>query len=298
VRITNRYGLPQAIVNAVTYDGHATRGDFSATELVLPPRIRMLRKRHDDEMVEDASERLWLLQGQAIHATLEHSNVANALQEEGLTWRINGTLIYGTPDWYEEYRVVDYKNTSVWKALAAARGEAPEWDAQVNIYAQMYREIGFRVDELYIAAILRDWQGSRAMQGGDYPPRPFLMIPVSVWSPERVWYYVVKRIGFHRRAERRPDDELPVCTPEERWEKPTVWAVMLKDRKRARRLLASPEEAELYIQCHLNPKARMRATIVERPGLCVRCAGKPRGYCGVNQWCNWYQERRENNEPG
>ena len=284
MKITNNYGLPEAIVKAVTFDGHEKRGDFSVTELSLPPRIRMLRLRHDGEIVEDASERLWMLQGSAIHDTLKRGQVASALQEEQLTYLIEGALVYGTPDWYDGQGVVDFKYTSIWAALA---GVKPEWESQVNNYGFMYEELGFPVPTLRIAAILRDWSKGRAKQGGNYPPVPFMMLPVRKWTRREVRSHMLERIAAHRAAETLPDDALPVCTPEERWDKPTTWAVMLKGNKNAKRVLESQAEAEQYVQTVLKPKDQTRAYIQERPGESVRCGG----YCNVAAFCNWWQER-------
>ncbi|HUW09317.1 MAG TPA: hypothetical protein VM537_06270, partial [Anaerolineae bacterium] len=260
MKITNEYGLPEAIVKAVTFDGHEKRGDFSVTELSLPPRIRMLRLRHDDEIVEDASERLWMLQGSAIHDVLRRANVASALQEEQLTCLMNDALIYGTPDWYYENSITDFKITSVWSALA---GVKPEWEAQLNIYGYMYPEVGFPVAKLQIAAILRDWSKGRAKQGGNYPPVPFMLLPVHKWPRPEVISYMLRRIDRHRLAEQTPDWALPICTPEERWDKPTTWAVMLKGNKNAKRVLESQAEAEQYVQTVLKPKDQTRAYIEE-----------------------------------
>lgn len=286
MQITNRYGLPEAIVKAVTFDGYEKRGDFSVTELSLPPRIRMLRLRHDDEMVEDASERLWMLQGSAIHDTLRRANVANALQEEKLTCGMDDAVVYGTPDWYEEKSITDFKYTSVWAALAPLK---PEWAAQLNCYGYMYEELGFPVTRLQIAAILRDWSKGRAKQGGNYPPVPFMLLPVRKWPRPEVISYMLIRVRRHRLAEQTPDSELPVCTTLERWDKPTTWAVMLKGNKRAKRVLESYEAAEAYIPTALTAKAQARAYIQERLGESIRCAA----YCNVAPFCNWWQERRD-----
>jgi len=239
----------------------------------------MLRLRHDAEIAEDASERLWMLQGSAIHDVLKRASVASALQEEQLTCVMNGAVIYGTPDWYYGRSITDFKITSVWSALA---GVKPEWEAQLNMYGYMYEEIGFPVWALRIAAILRDWSKGRAMQGGDYPCVPFMMLPVRKWSRPEVISYMLRRVECHRLAEQTPDWELPICTPEERWDKPTTWAVMLKGNKNARRVLENQAEAKQYAQTMLKPKDQARAYIEERPGESVRCDG----YCNVATFCH------------
>ena len=73
VTFTNRYNLPDSIVNAVKIDRHVTRGDISVTTLIDAPQIRMLRRKHDT--TEDVSERTWALFGTAIHHILELGDI-------------------------------------------------------------------------------------------------------------------------------------------------------------------------------------------------------------------------------
>lgn len=283
MKISNLHGLPEAIVAAVTFDDHEKRGDFSATELVLPPRIRMLRQRHDDEIVEDASERLWMLMGSAIHSVLERADSPNAFQEEPLVRDIAGVRIYGRPDHYELEAITDFKITSVWSVL---HGVKPEWEAQLNIYKWMYQDYGFPVRHLWIAAILRDWSKGRAKQGGDYPAVQFRRLSVPIWPLAKVEGYIRDRIEAHSWANGLTDEQLPICKPEERWQRPATWAVMLKGRKPAKRVLESCAEAEMCLDTQLTLKDRARAFIEERPGECVRC----QDYCSVNSWCSFYKE--------
>jgi len=58
MRITNKYGLPEAIVNAVQ-QRKASDGRISVTSLIDSPQIRQLVLDHWDELEDDASDRLW-----------------------------------------------------------------------------------------------------------------------------------------------------------------------------------------------------------------------------------------------
>ena len=74
MKITNKAGLPEAIVQAVRADPY-DKGEarFSVTELIGPPIIRLLRQRHEDEVEEDAADRIWSLLGTAVHGVLERA---------------------------------------------------------------------------------------------------------------------------------------------------------------------------------------------------------------------------------
>ena len=72
---TNRAELPQAIVDAVKNDSYSKgEADISVTELLLLPRLAALREKHANEIVEDESDRIWSLFGQAMHTVLERVN--------------------------------------------------------------------------------------------------------------------------------------------------------------------------------------------------------------------------------
>lgn len=71
--ITNDAELPVPMFNALAHDGYVGGGDISSTRLIAPPRIVTLRKFHENEITEDASDRIWSLLGQSTHAILERS---------------------------------------------------------------------------------------------------------------------------------------------------------------------------------------------------------------------------------
>ena len=289
MRFTNKYGLPSPIVRAVTRHKHRVSGDISVTQLVQPIRIRQLYLRHDAEIEEDVSERLWMLMGSAVHSVLEEASVPDALQEEQLCVEVPGTgwKLSGTPDLYtDEPRLSDYKFTSVWATL---NGVKPEWEAQVNLYRWLYAQYGFECEHLEIVALLRDWNQTRELQGGNYPPVQCKVLPVRMWPLEKTEAYIRTRIALHKLFEDVPDKFLPICTPKERWQKPTMWAVKKRGRKRALRVLDSLQEAQAYMALRQNQPL----FIEERLGKPVRCIG-----CSLKHWCNWWQaeQARERKE--
>jgi hypothetical protein len=73
-------GLPDPLVKAIEYDGHVLRGDISVTSLIDAPRIRVLKKLLLDRE-EDASSRMWMLWGSAVHYILQKSD-PTAMQAE------------------------------------------------------------------------------------------------------------------------------------------------------------------------------------------------------------------------
>ena len=51
MKLTNKFNLPEPIVNAVNNTGYTPgSSDITVTQLIQPPLIRKLRIEHDDEM--------------------------------------------------------------------------------------------------------------------------------------------------------------------------------------------------------------------------------------------------------
>ena len=117
MRITNKLGLPQPIVDAVINDDYC-RGDAwkSVTGLLKPPRIAALEKLHADELEEEAADNIFRLVGKAVHGILERAE-RSAISEERLYMEIGGRRISGQMDRFHvvNKHLSDHKVTTVWK---------------------------------------------------------------------------------------------------------------------------------------------------------------------------------------
>jgi len=71
--LTNKFNLPQTIVDACKYDTHRLAGDISVTTLIDAPRIRILKMTHDYEV--DVVDNLYALMGTSLHHILERANI-------------------------------------------------------------------------------------------------------------------------------------------------------------------------------------------------------------------------------
>lgn len=269
MKITNRANLPQAIVDAITNDGYSKgEADISVTGLLRPPRLAILEKAHEGDIVEDASDRIWSLLGQSIHTILERANRV-AIAERRLFMNVEGWIVSGSMDLYEEAGCLhDYKVTSVWKLV---KGDLGEWEDQLNLYSVILRHHGHKVEKLQVVAILRDWSKREAERDEAYPQAQVVNIDIPLWSEENAMKFMRERVLLHKQAQ----IVLPECTPKDRWAQPDVYAVMKPGRKSA---------IKLYAQKHL---ADMHAAdqkglfVVDRPGRNVRCDS----YCRVAAFC-------------
>lgn len=273
MRITNHYNLPEAIFQAVkAWNYPPKEGRYSVTELIAPPLIKRLKIEHWDKLTEDASDRLWALLGQAVHAVLDKIDMQESLQEEKLIQEFDGTLISGRVDLYHwlNRSIEDYKITSVWSFIF---GDKPEWEAQLNLYRWLYEKYGFEVEKLQIHAILRDWKQSEALKNRDYPSIAFHTVDIPLWSIDDTERYIADRIEKHKAG--------ATCTKEERWLRDEQWAVMKEGNKRALKLFNNPDDAELFKVELEKQNKKALISIEHRKGQYVRCES----YCPVRTVC-------------
>lgn len=166
------------------------------------------------------------------------------------------------------------------KCMQCGKEIDDSWMAQLNIYAYLFRHIGFSVKALKIVAILKDWSKMQVEQGSDYPKEPIVVINVPVWSDVDCLKYIQERVALHEAARVSKDDDLPECTAEERWCRPTKFALMKKGNKRAVKLYATSFEAEVALG------DKKDHYVEKRPGESVRCGN----YCDGAEFCNQYKK--------
>ena len=276
MKITNNYDLPAPLVSAIENDPYEKVGDISINGLISPPQMRILKQRHDNEISEDAADGIWKILGQSVHSVLERADTTGHIAEQRMTAQVEGKIISGKPDLYHPQtgKLTDWKVTSVYSFLL---GEKPDWEMQLNLYRWLYVQHGFDPKSLEIVAILRDWSRTRSKVEPDYPRVAVMRAEIPLWPIERADAEVRRLVRAHFDAERLKDAELPPCTPEQRWEKPTTFAVKKKDAKRAFRVFESLMQAE-------EVAAENKMEIETRLGESVRCED----YCPVKQFCAQY----------
>lgn len=292
MKFTNKTNLPAPVFNALTADNYS-RGasNRSVTQLMDSPRVRILKAEHDDDIVEDVSDRVWSVLGTAVHNIFEDATDHEDkmfIAEQRLFYDVDGWTISGAMDLQEEDSktgaivLSDYKCTSVWSVIY----DKVEWHNQLNFYAWLARKASHvAVSKLQIVAVLRDWKKKEAMtKGKDYPQAPLVIVPIPLWSNDKQDEYVEGRIKIHSEAEfdRMTGEPLPLCTPSERWMKPTTYAVKKTANKRAIRVFDSEEEAKTYF---LDKGLDSKHSIETRKGEPTRCFD----YCSAAPFCDQFQ---------
>lgn len=287
MKITNKFNVPETLVALATRDYYSKgKSDYSVTEIISPPRIQRLRRKHFEEIEQDVSDMLWMLLGTALHVVAERSEVSGHTNEERLSAGIDGIILSGAIDLQKDeadgITITDYKFTSAW----ALMNDKPEWEQQQNIYKYLVERVKKKpVKGLKICALIRDWSRRDAQNKPDYPQAPIQIVDIPMWTFDRTEAFIKERVELHRDSKVSADwgEELPLCTDEERWVRQTTYAVKKDGRKTAIRVFDTQDEADALLK---EMPEKDKGFIEIRKGEAVRCTGN---FCGVSQWCSQYQ---------
>jgi len=282
MNITNYNKIPEPIYRAVCknwYSGEGAEYFCSVTELLKPDKLFVLERRHKDQLSVEASDLIWSLMGSAMHRVLEASETGDTLNEERLFTKVNGKIISGGVDLYENRVISDFKFTSVWNYIYSNRRE---WEQQLNLYSYLYQSAGFDVDKLQIIAIFRDWSASKANHEKNYP-KQIEIIPIRKWSIDQCEHFIKKRLFKLELALKLPDDVVKECNQRDRWQDDDIYAIMKKGNKRAIKLCTSEKQAKAFCKTNIN---KDKLTIELRKSVPRRCEN----YCSVSHYCHYYRD--------
>jgi hypothetical protein len=282
MKVTNKYNLPETIMNVIERPAYTKGGaHISATELLNSPRIVQLKRKYWEFIETDASEMVWALFGSAVHNLLEHGKGENHIVEQRLHTEIDGWHLSGAIDLQEieedGVNIKDYKVTGAWSVM----NEKQDWHNQLNVYAYLVEAVAKKpVKSLGIVAIVRDWAARDTVKEG-YPQAPIVVIDIPLWPMEQREAFIKERIGLHAEAYflKESEGELPLCNESDMWEKPTSYAVMKPGAVRAKSVHKTLEEAQHALN-------QVKGYELEtRQGERTRCAK----YCQVSGFCTQYQ---------
>jgi hypothetical protein len=272
MKFTNESNLPDYIAAVLqnaylqdAYDGPRGGKTISVTQLIGPAQKLILERQHEKDLEMDVIDTIPALLGQALHHILERAGPAapTHVPERRLSAVHDGWIISGKADLYETQSgtLVDYKNSSVWTYVFGK----PEWVQQLNVYRWLLERNGHRPKALAVVLFCGDWRRGEAKKNPDYPAR-VVNIQIPMWEMDEATAFIDQRLKLHREAQ----DGQPVsCSPDERWAKPTKYAIMKPGRKTA-------------ISLHdAKPECPPGCYIETRQGESVRC----KDYCNAAPFC-------------
>lgn len=303
--ITNKLGLPQAFVDACEKDYRKLDdNEFSITELNNGVKEIILARRHHDKIEVDAIDQFWALIGTAYHSIMEKGEVAEHEISESVlkkTIEINGKeyVVSGKFDLYDakNKRVVDWKTSMLYSIEKTIQdGTDSNWFKQGRGYWLLLNSNGFKCEQSTVYALARDWSIGRAGRESTYAQSPIVEINWQFNNPDDyvdAMAYYTRKLELIDKYIDTPDDEIPECLPEERWEKKEIWAVWREGNKRATSFHITKEQAEFAIETlEANAVRKGKPYYVEyrkqRPAKCC-------DYCRVNKFCSFYKDWVANN---
>ncbi|MFZ2957395.1 MAG: hypothetical protein WA705_10935 [Candidatus Ozemobacteraceae bacterium] len=284
MRWSNKFNLPEPIVKAVQRDAYDPgKSDVTVTRLVLPPRIAILQDVYRENIVEDVADGFFRMLGKCVHKILEEKD-SEAIVEHRFysSERLQGLIISGQIDRYDPKTrtLQDYKLTTCYSAQNGAKSE---WVGQLNLLALLARENGYPVENLELILLLRDHSKTQAERTPNYPPSPVIRMPVEIFSEEKAEWYLNSRLQAYISA----NALMPECSPEERWARSDVFAVLKPGGKRAVRLFDS--EADAYAFAETSGAGLF---VQKRSGTSIRCES----YCQISQFCEQWMLIQEHGE--
>ena len=286
MKITNNYNLPDAIVKALQSDYQYKPYQFSVTTILSGIKSFLLAKRHQNEIEMDASEGINMLLGTAVHNIFEGHENEDEVAEDYIKIKVNDLYsLSGRFDLYnlKTEEITDYKTCSIWKIKFK---DYKDWKQQLLIYGWMLRKLGLKVKNCKITALIKDWKKTElklAKQKGEYyPETPIINVPFEFTQEDYVEIekWIVNRFNEIQNAEMLVDDDIPICSEEERWYSGDKYAVMKGNNKRAIRVFDTEAEAKEF------EKNDDSYWIDVRKGRNTKCED----YCNACQFCNYYKE--------
>ena len=280
MKVTNKFNLPAAFVNAVSTTRHNAAGCFSATTLNKGAKEIILTDRHFDEITVDAADSVWAVWGTAVHALLE-SQPDNNFHEEYFKVPVSNSYVTGQVDSYDmENGVInDWKTASVWKVQF---NDFTDWRRQGLTYAWLLQQSGLEVKKCRFVALLKDHSKTKAKTDSSYPQSPVFIYEFDVTAAdlEETAARILAKVQEIESAYKLDDDAIEPCSAEERWADGEKWAVMKNGRKTAVKVFDNQLDADAMAGEMGN------AYYVEhRPAISRKCGD----YCNCKDFCNFYK---------
>lgn len=220
----NRHNIPERRLRLIQLPHQPKAGRISVTHLNDSPLIRTLMIEKWDDIQTDYSDYLLRTHGTGWHQYVESFADDDDSAEHKMELKIGDWTLVGVADNYKDGIITDSKFVKAANLNFKETIEKYTW--QLNTYAYMHRKRGFPVNKLIIDADIRDWY-FRDVVRYNYPKCAYKEIVLDLWDFDKQERFVQGRLDLHTN---HAHDE---CSPKDKWEKVTQYAIMEKGRKKA-----------------------------------------------------------------
>lgn len=307
--------LPLAVFLA-TDDYDYEDNVISATTLLKPIRQIVLSQRlNKEDVAVDISNLVSSRMGTAIHTAIEKAwlNPSKALADLGYPpklierIKVNPDIVNkgdipvymekrsykqvgkykvsGKFDFVAEGKVQDFKSTSVFTYLN--QSNAYKYSLQGSIYRWLNPDI-ITQDTMTIHYVFTDWNKMEATRNKDYPANRVLSQQYTLMSVAQTDSYVKSIIANIDKYKDVPEAELPYCTDEDLWRKPTVWKYYKNPNKLERSTKNFESQSDALVQY---VKDGSVGIVKEVKGQVVACR-----YCSAFALCSQKDKLIESGE--
>lgn len=294
--ITNRMNLPKQLVELVDNNYKPTPHQYSCTTILKPTRQIILERRYGGQIEQDVSDMCWMIFGIAVHSVIENSQEDEGQFKEeklkvdlGKYWKeLKGYHLSCRSDLIDllEKEIIDWKTCSAWKVIYK---DFEDWRKEMLIYAWAVKDMDFEINKAKAIAFIKDHNKTKAKTDSQYPKLPIWVekFKFNKKSFEEIEKFIYDKFMELKKYENATDEDLPMCTDEERWREPTKYAVKKKANIKASKLHDTLEEAEKHLE-NLESKEECQGLyeIEVREGTDKRCLE----YCLCCNFCPYYQK--------
>lgn len=294
--ITNKKNLPSQLQRALEREYTYQEKRYSVTSLLNPVRQTLLTRRHNYSIELDVSDGIWMLFGQGIHKAIqdveyeEHEKVEQKLGASFGDFTLSGIVDYINT---EQLFILDWKTTSQWtyKLRNTDNSSIDSYVTQLKLYALLwFLNTGQWIQTGKLALLLKDYKNNKYPQPGD-PDGPIQVLEFDLGSFSTIKEWVENKFVEINNSEPLSDEELPMCTPTERWNKGGKYAVMEKGHKRAIKVYDNEDDAQKRVSDEFKEGRKLYVEV--RPGEDVKCLK----YCSAapfcSHWINNYKEAKD-----
>jgi len=279
---------------------YSSSGDYSVTEIIDPPRLVRLKKRHGHEVEQPLSSVIASMMGTAMHEYFEKylkkwvfkTGYGGYTFEEQLEIGMLERKLSGRYDIRDNLDLIDLKTCKVWKKVFDPN--LKEWTEQQNCYNYLIKEArNIELKRLLIIAIYKDWQEGQSLRNPTYPNDQVEEYELPKWPYQVTKDFIETNLRRHIAVEDVPDDELPACSREERWERfnggHQVEYAIMKSPKSNRAMKLIKTNLDDALAAAQSMKGITKDSFIE-----VRYAQRTRceKWCSVNIYCNDYKSYR------
>jgi hypothetical protein len=220
---------------------------------------------------------------------IDKSGYTDYTIEEELKLTVKDRLISGRYDIRDGLDLWDIKNIKTWKLIFDP--DFKEFVEQQNLYAYLLlKDKGIKLESINILAFYKDWTQGQT-RDPSYPQSQVVEYELELWPYEQTEQFLNDRLQMHIDVEDTPDEELPMCTREDRWERhqggSTVHYAIMKNpkAKRATRVLKTGDLDDAVAMAN-GIKGLTRDSFIEvryaKPKRCV-------DWCNIKEHCSFWK---------